>query len=340
VGWASRVRERYLNIEAAKTFVLVTILAAAGFAILLDRGIGPRWARELPPWAQPLHITAPHGILALVAVALAVLLAYPIHMRVRFLAPLVLVVWLVGALLVVVEFPSWLDTHAVRGESVASWVRLALIIFFAILFAKLHLMHRHATRAASRQDVHDSCVPLPTQERDLAELTRLIVDHGDTGSGRVIPIEGRWGEGKSFLLRKLRQSWEEDRSTSRRLGPPGRDEASRPPAVVIVDVWQQETETDLQVAILEELFSHPAYLERGEWLHVPAGFLFARPMASFRKARTTLRLKLTKGESSVEADMQELPPPPVADQLRAPHHSPRHGQEPAAPPDSYRVGRA
>lgn len=48
--------------------------------------------------------------------------------------------------------------------------------------------------------------------------------------------------------------------------------------MAIVDVWKWEAESDLHLAIFEELLSHPYYLLRFGWLHYPLSVLIGRDL--------------------------------------------------------------
>jgi hypothetical protein len=157
-------------------------------------------------------------------------------------------------------------------------------VLVAVIVAKLLLLHRHATRAYARAS-DSPPEPLPSQKKDLEELCRLITD---MPPGRVLPIEGRLGEGKSFLVQQLKHAWGTDKGK---------------PVVVVVDVWRQQQESDLQAAILEALFSHPAYLARFGWLHMPASLLFARWTAALRGLRSRIELRLFETKADVELDL-------------------------------------
>jgi hypothetical protein len=170
-------------------------------------------------------------------------------------------------------------------------LRVLWALFMLYVAGKvLLLLRRFARRAYPAGDrAPDPMEPLPSQEKDLVKLAGLISPVGDE-AGRVVPLRGRWGEGKSFLLRLLKERWDPD---------------PRAPALVIVDVWQQETEADLQVSIIEAVLSHPSYLGGLRWWKIPIGFMFARPIARLRDSVRSVQVKmLESGAANVEAELQ------------------------------------
>lgn len=241
----------------------------------------------------------PVGMAALAVLGLIIVVAYPVQ---RFLRP---IAWLVpvgaglAALFVVVALPDELVRLGL-GDTMAPWLRIALTAGMLVVVAKVVLLHRHAARAATRQAGPPPPRMLPSQERALADLKALIDDQCRTGAGHVLPVDGRPGDGKSFLLTRLTYDLNRDRKSRY--------------VVVVVDVWQQQTEADLQVEILEALYCHPAYLRRYRWLRVPASFLLAQQLAALRRLRSSLRVKLLNtSQTGVELDL-ELPT------LRWQHH--------------------
>jgi hypothetical protein len=226
-------------------------------------------------------VTVPPALFPLLALALIVTVANPVYARLRRLGWLIPTAAVAAAILLVTDLPRALN-HA-KAIPLGLWARLPASVFLAILLAKLLLLHRHATRGHTR--VSGAPPPLlPSQKQDLDELDNLIKDQR---LGRVLPIEGRLGEGKSFLVQWLKHNCDGQRSK---------------PVVVVVDVWQQQTESDLQAAILEALFCHPAYLARLGWLQVPASFLFARWIAAVRVLRSRFELRVRDSKAGLELD--------------------------------------
>jgi hypothetical protein len=237
-------------------------------------------------WMERLAALPPGG-LALATFAATFAVAYLGYHRLRPLAWLIPVGALVSAVWLVIDLPKDLVRYGL-AESAVPWARMIVAAAAAVLVGKLLLLHRHATAARWQSGSQEPPTLLPSQQRYLASLKELIADQSRRGVGRVLPLDGRPGEGKSFLLRQLKHDLD-----------PGRKQV-----VVIVDVWQQQTEADLQAAILEAVFSHPAYLRRYRWLRVPVNFLFARQLALLHRFSSTLRLKLIGSDASIELDLK------------------------------------
>ena len=275
LAWLRALPMRVLLLAALATVVL--LLAA-------DRSLVPGWILSLTAGLLTTMRWKAHalpGLFPLLALALIVFIANPIYAWLWPLGWLIPTAAVAAAILLVTDLPKALN-HA-EAVPLGLWARLPAVAFLAILLAKLLLLHRHATRGHARAGEEPPPL-LPSQEEDLEELGRLITDQH---LGRVLPLEGRLGEGKSFLVQWLKHDWDGQRSK---------------PVVVVVDVWQQQTESDLQAAILEELFIHPAYLARLGWLHVPASFLFARWIAALRGLRSSIELRLRESKAGIEFD--------------------------------------
>jgi hypothetical protein len=265
---------------------LVVALALAVLLLAADRLFASGW----PHW---LAATLPRGIRStttpgalpavfpLAAFIVIVLVAYSVYVWLPWLGWLVPVTAAAASIMIVVDLPDALNHR--QAVPVDLWVRLPAAALLTILFAKFLLLHRHAVGAYARERAAPpSYLLLPTQQEDLDELRSLITD---VNYDRVLPIQGRQGEGKSFLIRELEREWDGRRGT---------------PVVVIVDVWQQQKEADLQAAILEALLSHRAYMARLTWLRVPAIFLLERWIAALREARSNLELGLRNSKANFE----------------------------------------
>lgn len=267
--------------------LLLAALAAVLLLLAIDRSLIPGWLH----WLSANQVTMERsealtmtltGVFPLAALAVIVLIANPVY---TWLPPLG---WLIPSLaaaagiLLVIDLPR--DLNHGRAAPVDLWARVPVAVFLAILLAKLLLLNRHATRARAQASIKPPPL-LPSQERALEELGKLITDQF---FGRVLPLEGRLGEGKSFLVQRLRADWNGDRAR---------------PVVVVVDVWQQQTESDLQAAILEALYSSPAYLARLGWLQAPASFLFARWIAAIRGWTSTLELRVRQSKVGLRVDL-------------------------------------
>lgn len=267
--------------------LLVVALAAALLLLATDRSLIPGWLH----WLSAGQVTTARsrtlamtltGVFPLIALGLIVLVANSVYAWLPPLGWLIPPLAAAAAILLVIDLPRALN-HA-RAVPLDLWIRVPVAVFLAILLAKLLLLHRHATRSRALETSKPPPL-LPSQKRALEELGKLITDQY---LGRVLPLEGRLGEGKSFLVQRLQYDWKADRSK---------------PAVVVVDVWQQQTESDLQAAILEALYCHPAYLARLGWLQAPASFLFARWIAAVRSWSSTLELRVRQSKVGLHVDL-------------------------------------
>jgi hypothetical protein len=221
------------------------------------------------------------GLFPLAALTLTVAVAYSTYAWLPSLGWLIPTTAGAASVLLVIDLPNALN-HS-KAVPINLWARLPVAVLLAILFAKLLLLHRHATREYAHRPPRTSSPPLlPSQQEYLDEIRNLVIDRG---SDRVLPLEGRQGEGKSFLIQRLKDIWDGRQGT---------------PAVVIVDVWRQQKESDLQAAILEALFSHRAYLARLGWLQVPASFLLARWISALREATSNLEFGLKSSKAKLE----------------------------------------
>jgi hypothetical protein len=263
---------------------LVVLAALAAVAVLVGLDV---WSR------QPIH--AYHRSLPLgasMAASLVILMlvgfaAYELTPRVASLVPALTV--LSSALFVIDLIQRLNQFHPdLPGRPLLEATVVSLLV---LIDGKVFLLHRFGRRTERARDGAGAPRLLPSQERDVERLSHLVTT-GDRESGQVIPIQGRWGEGKSFMLRCAKRLWDED----------GRPDS---PTMVIVDVWQQETEVDLQISIIEALLSHRRFLSGYRWLRIPTAFLFARSFAYLANSASTVKLKLLAGSSAdVEADLK------------------------------------
>jgi KAP-like P-loop domain-containing protein len=266
---------------------LVTLLASVVFLLAVDRLLIPGWLH----WLTQSALTASRskvltedlsGLFPMFGLILLVFIANPIYAWLPPLGWLVPTTALAAMILLIIDIPKTLGRAA--AAPLGLWVRLSVALLLAILLTKFLLLHRHAIRGHSR--VTDEPPPLlPSQKADLKELQDLITDQR---LGRVLPLEGRLGEGKSFLVRWLKHEWSRQKTK---------------PVVVVVDVWQQQTESDLQAAILEALFSNPAFMASLGWLQVPASFFFARWIAAIHGLRSSIELRLRESKAGFELDL-------------------------------------
>ena len=280
----------WLKVTAVRV-LLMAVLALAVLLLAVERLSTSRWpqwlAASLPAGMRSATTPAAlPGLFPLCALIVIVLAGYSVYVWLPWLSWLVPVIAGAASIMLVIDLPEALN-HG-KAVPVNLWARVPATLVFVILFAKFLLLHRHATREYARRRTgrHASGEEaagalLPSQQRYLKELHSLIIDRVP---GRVLPLVGRAGEGKSFLVQRLKHEWV------------GIGDL----AVVLVDVWRQQRESDLQAAILEALYSHRAYLARLGWLQVPASFLLARWIAALREARSNLELGLKESKARIE----------------------------------------
>ncbi len=227
--------------------IVATCLAAVTGALVIEWGYGPSWAGGIVG-------RTPRGIPLLGAVLVLVLTAE----------------WVV----LTVELPMLVDPSPVP-TSLQPWLRVLVGVLLALLVGKLVLLHRFADALRSRQRSNGLLLGhlLPFQASNLDDLSTAILSSPLDFSGQLVQLVGRWGEGKSFLLRHLPAYLAlRTRSSKPGTAAPGTTEA----VVVLVDVWKHEAEPDLHLAILEELLSNCYYLLRFGWLRCPVSVLVGR----------------------------------------------------------------
>ncbi|HVM14253.1 MAG TPA: P-loop NTPase fold protein [Egibacteraceae bacterium] len=177
-----------------------------------------------------------------------------------------------------------------RAVSLRRPVGFLLSLLVAAILLKLVLLRRYAIAARSRHGSLAELDLLPTQGKDLARLGAAILAQPRDEPARLIRLEGRWGDGKSFVLRRLETHLQEH-------NPGGQ-------AVVVVDVWKHEAEPSLHLAIFEELLATPCYLRWGGWLQYPVLLIPGRYLSS---ALMKLSLKLRAATFDLPVGMPALP---------------------------------
>ncbi|MGM0576960.1 MAG: P-loop NTPase fold protein [Myxococcota bacterium] len=151
---------------------------------------------------------------------------------------------------------------------------------------KLVFLYRFSRRAWVEYPEHfdvdrrDGIELMESQQAFLEGLERLVEEDGRSANG-IIAINGTWGGGKSFLLKRF------VRRVERLVSPPRKDEASAetgdeeaprqdPLHVVWVNVWRHQTDPHLQYAIYTKLLAHPRILfGRPGWRRYPLSLLGA-----------------------------------------------------------------
>ncbi len=162
-------------------------------------------------------------------------------------------------------------------------LRAVLAVVLGTLVGKLLLLHRFAGfhGAKVRRVPEELDRLLPFQRQDLERLREAIL-HGRLDEARVVQLAGRWGEGKSFLLERLGLYLAH---------APEAGHSDDPCAVVVVNVWEQQSEPDLHLAIVEEILGHRCHWYPYAWLRYPLSLVLAQTVKE-------LRLKVSAGSSS------------------------------------------
>lgn len=132
---------------------------------------------------------------------------------------------------------------------VSTWAAHPLVLslssaFTLAMFLRM-LMWRHLYRAGSAHVVEapDEIPLLPSQRQFVETMVDRLLNFPLWREGPLWALEGRWGEGKSFLAEAIRLKLER---------------AGRP--VVYVHIWREQTAANLHLAIVEAILRHPAVL--------------------------------------------------------------------------------
>lgn len=149
-------------------------------------------------------------------------------------------------------------------------LQIALALTLGYLMSKLVLLHRFSAFHGAQVERRDEELEdlLEFQRNDLEKL-RQAVQAGRVDDGaQVIQLVGRWGEGKSFLIERF-STYMKRRATEEKTP---RDSC----AVVRVNVWEEQSEPDLHLAIVEQILGHKRYWYPYGWLRYPLSLYLAR----------------------------------------------------------------
>lgn len=262
--------------------ILTTIVMVLGVLLDVDAvhrftGRGPLGVPEGWRWLAPLAVI----ILGTAAAPLIYrngrsLWRYP------FLATFVASGILISARLPVTLAPSEPGLQLV--------LRVAVVGATAYLVGKLVLLHRfsalHGTRVMHEPD--DLARLLDYQQKDLERLRTAVLTGRSDSSPPVVQLVGRWGDGKSYLLERLGSYAEQHDDTRRGVGIC---------AVVVVNVWEHQTEPDLHLAIVERVLGHRRFWFRYGWLRYPLTLYLVR-------VTKDVKVTLSAGGSKAEAEVK------------------------------------
>lgn len=175
--------------------------------------------------------------------------------------------------------------------AIGTLLRFLLAIPLASIILKLLLLRRYALIARAKHTPVALQDLLDTQRKDLSQLAGLITGQRLHEPSRIVRFTGRWGDGKSYILRRLETHLEAHNVSGQ--------------AVAYVDVWKHEAEPTLHLAIFEELLSTPCYLRGGGWMHYPLTLVPGRYLSG-GIAKISLKIKSGSG-AEVPVALPALP---------------------------------
>lgn len=240
------------------------VVAIAAVSVVLDfswSGLRP-YVPWLPYWPDS------HGVPAIVAIA-AVVAGAPLVYRTgrSMLRPILLLVVITASILVTMKLPAVLAQSAGGLRSI---LHIALALVLGYLLSKLALLHRfsafHGAQVVRRADELERL--LPFQKEDLEKLRQAVLTGRVHDGARVVQLVGRWGEGKSFLIERFGAYMEHGREN-------GTEPTCDPCAVILIDVWEQQNEPNLHLAIVEQILGHKRYWYPYGWLLYPLSLCLA-----------------------------------------------------------------
>lgn len=130
---------------------------------------------------------------------------------------------------------------------------------------------------------------LPSQRNFVDNMVRQLSLFDLGQPGPLWALEGRWGESKSFLAAAIQQRLE------------GLKDPHKPDeqvvATVYVHVWREQTESNLHMAIVEAILSHPLVL-RHAFEAYPVARMLARKCGDAIARITPAGVKMASGEMS------------------------------------------
>lgn len=145
------------------------------------------------------------------------------------------------------------------------WFLLAYLLVHAMVLALRAWVHwRYQLRSNAHYIAASSGGrnPLPSQEAVIDRLLSEIAHARMDRANAVLAIEGRWGSGKSFVVSTVRSRLESNFVDVQSRAVPGTCQWGRV-ACVHLDVWREQSESDLHLELVETILSHPKVLEHG-----------------------------------------------------------------------------
>ena len=191
------------------------------------------------------------------------------------------------------------DSAVTTGQSgPPSWlVRVAIATLIAPFLVKLLQLQRLANRWRARDQQAAAVELLPSQEMVAQRIVASVTAQDVGSAGQVVQLRGRWGDGKTFILRQV---------TARLAGetvmlPTGEARSTAYCAPVWIDVWEHEGVSDLHAETVDTLLSHPLHSRRLRWLGFPV--TFGRRMLSGIRVRA----KFQAAELEIPLTLPPLP---------------------------------
>ncbi len=175
--------------------------------------------------------------------------------------------------------------QTLADSGVAKWAVLLLsVVGFATYLVLLTSFASDKTRSKRRQPTRPFD-PLPSQDAFVhAALERCREQ--ETAGFKLIPITGRWGDGKSYLVSLLETELRRQSIDSIR-----------------VNVWQSETDLRFYQSLLRDVYGTDTFTRKFGWLRKPIGVA----LSSVMRWKPT-NLKFGVFSSSAEITMRHEPP--------------------------------
>lgn len=236
------------------------------------------------------------GLLAAASFVI-VILATPVvhHQRIQALRQLAIPLAVASGVLTIARWPAFFP----RTPAALAIQALAIVGLVWIL-AKLLLLQRFGTRYCCRVSFADEDDELnrlfPFQRSYLEELRKAIIARPADQGARVVQLEGDLGQGKSFIIERLGLFLQHAEGVENGKDQPGKG-GKNEFAVVVINVWEQESEPDLHLAIVEQILSHEKYWYPYGWLYYPLSLFVARVAKEWRFA-------LSAGKAATKAEVQ------------------------------------
>ena len=222
------------------------------------------------------------GRLAVLSFVITVLIAPLVHrFQIEKARHLLVPLAVVSGAITIARWPAFFP-----GTPLCIVIQVLAVVGLSWILAKLLLLQRFSGMYCCRKVFTDGELGklLPFQRSSLEQLRMAICSAPIEQGARVVQLEGNWGQGKSFLLERLAAF----------LQYHARDD---PCAVVFVNVWEQQSEPDLHLAIVEQVLSHEKYWFPYWWLQYPLSLFVIRTVKEWK-------LGFSAGKDAAKAEVQ------------------------------------